>query len=263
MKKFLLVCSVAFGALMTPAMAADMFVKAAPPAPAWSWTGFYIGGNAGYAWGDKTDPAISFVDPGTIGFAPYFNAGGNVFQSLEQGGFVGGGQVGYDWQFSQWVIGVVADYQGANVTDSRSASITPPGGFVTTTQLLSAKIDSLGTVRGRLGATAYNVLFYGTGGLAYGHVESTLGFFAPTAPLFFSGTTTSQNKTGWVAGLGVSYALTQNWNVGVEWLHYDLGSSTVTAVTVAPGAIVPGASISASQSFSGDLVRANVNFKFW
>jgi opacity protein-like surface antigen len=67
----------------------------------------------------------------------------------------------------------------------------------------------------------------------------------------------------WVAGLGASYALTQNWNVGVEWLHYDLGSSTVTGITVAPGAIVPGASISASQKFSGDLVRANVNFKLW
>ena len=66
-----------------------------------------------------------------------------------------------------------------------------------------------------------------------------------------------------VAGLGASYALTQNWNVGVEWLHYDLGSSTVTGITVAPGAIVPGASISASQKFSGDLVRANVNFKLW
>lgn len=144
--KRLLVCGVAFGALMTQAIAADMFVKAAPPAPAWSWTGFYIGGNAGYAWGDTTDPAISFVDPGgVIGFAGYFNAGGNVFQSLNQGGFVGGGQVGYDWQFNQWgVIGVVADYQGANVTDSQSASITPPG-FVTSTQLLSAKIDSHGT----------------------------------------------------------------------------------------------------------------------
>jgi outer membrane immunogenic protein len=261
MKRFL-VCGVAFGALITQAMAADMFVKAAPPAAAWSWTGLYIGGNVGYAWGDTTDPAISFVDPGgVIGFAGYFNAGGNVFQSLNQGGFVGGGQVGYDWQFNQWgVIGVVADYQGANVTDSQSASITPPGG-VTSTQLLSAKIDSLGTVRGRLGATAYNVLFYGTGGLAYGHVESSIGFFAPSSPVFFSGTTTSQNKTGWVAGLGVSYALTQNWNVGVEWLHYDLGNSTVTGVTVAPGIIVPGASLTASQSITGDLVRANLNFK--
>jgi outer membrane immunogenic protein len=108
MKQFLLVSTVALGALMTPAMAADMLVKAAPPAPVLSWTGFYVGGNVGYAWGDTTDPAISFVDPGGIGFAPYFNAGGNVFQALDQGGFVGGGEVGYDWQFSQWVLGVVA-----------------------------------------------------------------------------------------------------------------------------------------------------------
>jgi len=252
-----------------PAFAADLAVpapvyKAPPAAPVFNWTGFYVGGNAGYGSGTNTDPAVSFTDPGgAIGFAPYFAAGGNVFPSLQPKGFIGGGQIGYDWQTFGWaphlVLGVVADFQGADIAASGSATVTPPGGFVTSTQALSEKLETLGTARLRIGWAADNWMLYGSGGIAYGSVDSTLNFNAPGI-LTFSGSQTDA-RTGWAAGGGVNYAVTPRWIVGIDYLHYDLGHTTVTATVVSPIPI-PGASLSEGQAVAGDIVRGTISYKF-
>jgi outer membrane immunogenic protein len=263
MKRLALAVSIiAFSA--AGASAADMAVKAPPmaaPVLVYNWSGIYIGLNAGYGWGGNTNQNIAFTDPGIIGFAPYFAGGGNVFPGLKPQGFIGGGQIGADRQWGKFVAGVVADFQGTDIKASATATATPGGGFVPSTQTLTQRLDFLGTARVRGGFAANNWLFYGTGGLAYGQVNSSLTFNAlPASPVFLTNSNT-ENRVGWAAGAGVNYGFT-NWVVGLEWLHYDLGRSTVTAFTVAPGVIVPGGSLTGTQRVAGDIVRGTVSYKF-
>jgi len=127
------------------ASAADMPLKApVVPAPVSrnNWGGWYTGGNVGYGWGISSDPNISFFDPGGVGFASYFAAGGNVTPDPKPSGVIGGGQVGYNWTFTPSRIGgLVADFQGSGMKASTTNAVTPPGGFFTTDQTNSEQID--------------------------------------------------------------------------------------------------------------------------
>ena len=102
-------------------------------------------------------------------------------------------------------------------------------------------------------------MVYGTGGYAYGRVRSSINIEAPAGPVFFSGTATEW-RSGWTAGVGAEYGV-GNWSFGVEYLHYDLGRSSVTALAVAPGPPYPGASLTGEQRVAGDIVRAAVNYR--
>jgi outer membrane immunogenic protein len=264
MKK--LTCVVALtGLIGTSALAADMAVKPPPPvAPVSSWTGFYVGGNIGYGWGNNADPAFSFTDNPLLGFTAFAAEDGFQFPSLQPSGVVGGGQIGYDWQFGNWLLGAVADFQGSGMKASASPTIVVLNPF---NEGLSAQENWVGTVRARLGAAALsNWLFYATGGLAYGQVKSTLDFVGPhgSPPYDFIGSQTSTG-IGWAAGAGVEYKLAANWSVGVEYLYFNLGDHTVTGTgyalaTEAP--LFPGASLSVTQLLSGNIVRGMINYRF-
>lgn len=236
--------------LAGPALAADMNVKAplykAPPmVPVFSWTGWYIGGNIGYGWGEGTSPSVT---------SPNFTFNQGAFPSLSPKGVIGGGQIGYDWQVNpSWVIGLVADFQGADITASGTRNVVNLQGVPGTTSL-SEKLDFLGTVRARAGWAVNNWLFYGSGGLAYGDVRSTVSFNVPANGILDSGSH-SDTRAGWAAGGGVNYAMTPNWILGVDYIHYDLGHTSVTGVGAAT-------SITASQKVSGDVVRGVINYKF-
>jgi len=245
------------------AFAADIAVKAPPPPPAEVplWTGFYIGGNAGYGWGVNTSNTLFNTDPTDLGLTALLNATGPAFLDLKPKGFIGGGQIGYDWQVSFWVFGVVADFQVADITASRSATVTSPGGVpaLTTTGALSEKLDFLGTVRARAGFAVGNWLFYGSGGYAYGNVQSSLNVAVPGFPFFSSGNLT-ENRSGWAAGGGINYAVTPHWIIGADYIHYDLDRTTVTSVNLP--VTTPATTISASQVVAGNILRAVVNYKF-
>jgi outer membrane immunogenic protein len=239
-----------------PALAADVDTptyKAPSLAPVFSWTGWYIGANAGFGSGTSTDPNISsnFCSPTACN-----PIGPGLFPSLSPRGFIGGGQIGYDWQASpNWVFGLVADFQGAHINAS-GATVFGLGDS-TVTQSISNSLDFLGTGRVRLGWTSGNWLFYGSGGVAVGNVSSTLGLRStkPGGFLFeFSGSN-RETLDGWAAGAGVNYALTRNWIAGVDYLHYDLGHSSVTATTGC-------CTMTATQKVGGDIVRGVVNYKF-
>lgn len=261
MKKLIGLLVVA-SAIAGPAFAADLSVKAPvykapppPPVPIFSWTGWYIGGNAGYGWGSSANPRFT-ADPADLsGVGAFLATGGNVFPNLRPKGFIGGGQIGYDWQVNNWVFGLVTDFQGADI---KAVGTNSTLGI---TESLSQKLDFLGTGRARLGWAVNNWLFYGSGGVAYGDVHSTINLNDAANGVFFSGAH-SETRVGWAAGGGVNYAMTPNWIVGVDYLHYDLGHTNVTGATVAPGAIVPGASLTASQTVGGDIVRGVLNYKF-
>ena len=138
MMKFTIPTAIVAGLIVTPAFAADMGVPPAPPpAPVYNWTGWYAGVNAGASMGSvKTDFNIAPVHGVIVGGVndggrfsiPGFAGSDTVYPD----GFIGGGQTGYNWQFSPiWVVGLEADFQGAVEKDSATLtnSFTVPIGF--------------------------------------------------------------------------------------------------------------------------------------
>jgi outer membrane immunogenic protein len=271
LRSFVAALVAAAGSLTTAAFAADLPVRAPTvvSAPASNWTGFYVGGNVGYGWGNNTggqwrsfsdDPANPF------GFAGYFAAGGNVLPGVKPQGVIGGGQIGYDWQFNpNWLAGFVADWQASDMHDSASATVFPPATSFTT-QSNSAKLDWFGTVRGRIGYVANDWMLYGTGGLFYGHVKTNVAFDCSACVgggVAFGGST-SRSEAGWTVGGGVERRLWSNWSIGAEYLYFDLGSVSTTAsqtlVTLAGGPTR--STLTANSDFTGHIVRAVLNYKF-
>jgi outer membrane immunogenic protein len=267
MKKFIGLLGGAL-AISVRAFAADMPAPAPaykappPPPPVFSWTGWYIGGNAGYGWGSSSNPSVATDPFDSLGFAGVVTPmGGNMFPSLRPQGFIGGGQIGYDWQANpNWVVGFVTDFQGASIQASGTNQLA--GALSGITESLSQRLDYLGTVRARTGLAVNNWLFYGSGGFAYGNVQSTINY---NDPVLTGATVTgsqSDTRVGWAAGGGINYAMTPNWIIGVDYLHYDLGHTNVTGFTVPPGTIIPSASLTATQDVGGDIVRGVINYKF-
>lgn len=245
-----------------PPAPAPMYTKAPPPT--YSWTGFYLGLNAGYGWGDNS---TSFTgDP--FFFGPLI-AGGYVPASpaTNAGGFVGGGQVGYNWQSGPLVYGIEADIQYADISGTASAAAGAPPlvPFFNTT--VQNKVDWFGTLRPRLGFTVTpNFLVYATGGLAYGEVASSASTVitgpAPNSCAFSLCTAgaASQTRAGWTAGAGVEYALASPWSLKVEYLYVDLGHENYNM----PANFIPTiAYMQATSVFHENIVRAGVNYKFW
>ena len=173
MKKLSVAAAALATLIGTPALAADMALKASPPAPSCAWCGWYVGGNVGYGWGEKTDPNLSVLSDGVGaggGIATFLTTGfpglpgGNLFPNLKPSGALGGLQVGYDRQYANWVLGVVADIQAADWSATNKVT-TPAATGANVDETLGANVRWFGTVRARAGVTTNNVLFYGTGGL--------------------------------------------------------------------------------------------------
>jgi outer membrane immunogenic protein len=267
---------VAFGCsiLAMPAVAADLPVKAPTPAPVatvYSWAGPYVGVNAGVVWGrsDQTSaPSAALADPAQIPVTL------SVLLPRLQGtrnfdpAFIGGGQIGYNWQLTQWVFGLEADfnYVGLDKTFEFFAPTSSSGTSVTVVQ--STSLDWLATFRGRLGFAINNVLLYGTGGLAVGKVNfnSAIGMiFSGGDSSGFLNVSASDTRVGWAAGAGAEYGLGR-WSFRIEYLHVDLGSFTATAPFTGPFAVLPPPCINCflntNIDFKADTVRAAVNYRF-
>jgi outer membrane immunogenic protein len=284
----------------TSAFAADMAVKAPPPAPApvYNWTGWYVGVNAGASFGNvKTDfnaPAAITANAGSgPGSLPADLAGSD---RTYPSGFIGGGQIGYNWQLSPiWVVGLEADFQGAIEKDSNTLTgnftggIALPGGgsipFASVSTVLDyhTKIEWFGTARLRAGYVwgNGNVFSYVTGGLAYGKVDlegtnSVTSFCcAIGAPVTFSFSPSqafghSQVNTGWVVGYGTEgKLLIPGWTLKAEYLYVDLGHLDATGpggsstFTSGPVTIVEtGGQVSTHSHFTDNIVRVGLNYQF-
>jgi outer membrane immunogenic protein len=249
------------------ALASDLPARKGPvPAPqvylppAFTWTGFYAGVNAGYAFRND-DTATTTGTPGFRALVP----GGVAPGSLKVGsdGFIGGAQIGYNYQINQIVFGLETDIQ---YVDNKGGS-TFIGNPVLGTQLRTgadSELTYLGTLRARLGYTPMDrLLIYATGGLAYGEVKSNASVAGVQAPALGWSGSKSDVKFGWTAGAGAEYALTNNWTLKGEYLYYDLGKSKVTtAANAAAAAAVPGVAYLNEAKNNGHIVRAGVNYKF-
>lgn len=234
---------------------------------AYNWTGWYAGVNVGYGFGNGNDATFGSNDPVGTNFQQAIASG--VIPSslgLDPRRVIGGGQIGYNWQFNnRWVAGLEADLQSADIRDSASVINLEPNINLPITTTASSRLEYLGTVRGRLGYAWDRVLFYGTGGLAYGGLRQSASFAAPAVPgvipsQFYSGFNSS-TKTGFAAGGGIEYAFFGNWTVRAEYLYYDLGTTTVNIVAL-PASLASPASAFARFDNSGHIVRAALNYRF-
>jgi outer membrane immunogenic protein len=219
MKKFF-IGGVAFATLSAvgPVAAADMPVKAAvykapPPIVAYSWTGFYVGGHLGYGW---AKPDVS--DPTT---------GAPVAAPLPSPrGFLGGAQVGFNYEVARWVFGIEADYTWTDVKGTANCFVLScaPGGLT-----LYGYPDQHATLAGRIGYDFDRLLLYVKAGGAWVHEKFQHTAIAGARCLVPC--TASNTGTGWVVGGGFEYALTNNWSVKLEYTYMNFGTKVLTDVT--------------------------------
>lgn len=282
MKKLLLATTALtpFFLAVGSAGAADLPVKApAPVAAAPNWTGFYVGLNAGGAWG-RVDPnttvtcaaAPGFNDPyiglsGNCADAPLVNAAGTG--ATTKAGFIGGAQAGYNLQSDNVVYGVELDLDSLHIKATRQATATYvtlfPSSFTVTS---STSTDWLFTARGRVGWAFGDVLAYATGGLAVTDLKSNnafsdnlTGFPGPGSGAWSA----SATKLGWTAGAGLEWALNRNWSAKVEYLYVKFGSVTASGLIVGTTPFPPpsyGNAINTSVDLTASIARAGVNYKF-
>ena len=295
MKHLLIGIAATASLIATGALAADLPMKApiytkAPVYvdPGYDWTGFYVGGNVGYSWGNSNS-TLTLTDPGTGGT---LNSASNKFK---MDGVVGGGQIGYNWQRDRWVFGLEADIQATGQAGNGSAVCA--GGTATVlnsacavghigdtvpfnvpafpvTGAIAESLDWFGTVRGRIGGTVIpTLLVYATGGLAYGEVGVTntvggnnitgpQGVNGSTVTPFVGGTSNSTLKVGWTVGAGVEGVISGNWTAKLEYLYIDLGNvsgSFATSLIAPSGAL---ATSSYSSHITDNIVRVGVNYRF-
>lgn len=204
------------------------------PAPAFNWSGAYIGVNLGYGGGE-------FEHPFSVDTIPLTGS-----LDISAGGFLGGVQAGYNWQSGSFVYGVEADFQGSAIDATTGISLGIPGGGSISGEI-GTEVEWFGTIRARLGATVTDsLLAYVTGGAAYGRTNSY-------ASVDVLGSVSAKNtEWGWTAGAGVEYAVTQNVTLKTEYLYTDLGKATLYS---APG-------ISLENDVSFHTVRVGINYKF-
>jgi outer membrane immunogenic protein len=205
------ICAAAFVALVSPVHAADApIAKAPPPAaaavgkgpvPIFDWSGFYVGVQGGYGWGD-----VDICD------------NGGCLRPFDIKGWHGGGTLGWNWQSGMWVAGIEADFSFANIDGSR---LDHPGFGCGDIDTCAADVKRFATLRGRVGPVFGSTFAYVTGGFAHARLSAAL--------VGDNGASTS-SKSGWTWGLGLETVLAPNWTGKIEWL-YLRGFDDVVAST--------------------------------
>jgi outer membrane immunogenic protein len=245
--------------------------------PVYNWTGFYVGLNAGYAWGNSdlgTDLPCPPPPPG-FGFNLCFNpavapaVGAAGSGSASGSGFAGGVQAGYNWQSSRFVYGVEADFGLFDIGMSRQVRRNYPASTPQATALntftvgSSVDTDWVATIRGRIGLAFQDVLLYATGGLAITRISSD-HFYLDDAAFQTSGRWgDSHLMPGFAIGAGLEWALGRNWSVKAEYLYLNFGKVTASGLISNPA---PGGpyveAVNTSIDLTAHVARAGVNFRF-
>jgi outer membrane immunogenic protein len=222
-------------ALSCAAMAADLPVPAAkaPVAPVayapeaiYSWTGFYIGGHAGAGFAGST-----WSDP--------FSGANNSFNS--GAGFLGGGQIGANYQLNRLVLGVEGDFSWTGLKANSTDSIG---------EAINTKTNFTSTITGRVGAAFDRLLVYGKGGIAFAQDASGFTDFAGNSA------STTFLRTGWTAGAGLEYGITKNLSAKIEYDYLSFGSQPLNFTTATTPLYTSNASLNVQE------IKAGINFRF-
>jgi outer membrane immunogenic protein len=222
------------------------------------WTGAYIGLNAGYGFSDSTTQTSGQA---AINNSTVSDGARPAAIQTDMNGFMGGGQVGYNWQHGAWVLGIETDIQYSDLAQSQNvvtAGTAFPG---TRNNRFNADLDFFGTFRGRIGYTFGDALFYGTGGFAYGGVNHGVNFSGPLpagVTQFIGGR--GQTEAGYTVGAGVEYDIGSGFSAKTEFLHYNLGSSDIP-VNVIAGSGGAGTGYNVKFKNFGSLVRVGLNYR--
>jgi outer membrane immunogenic protein len=280
--------------MIAPAIAADMPV---PAAPIVTWTGYYVGANAGYSL--STNSSVNSVGipnvctaTGNVGCAGSNSNPPNIYSQVSaqaadfstpsggrNGGFIGGGQFGYNYQFgTSTVVGLEADLQAVTGSSHSSTlvSSTPVTGFpgvpVNQTATVSTKLDYVGTIRARAGYLwTQNFLLYFTAGLAYGKAEINSSITQSVAgpPQFtpYSATGSDSNvRFGGAIGAGLEWMIAQNWSVRGEYLYVGLGTASVNSTLInvdhVNGGNLSSVAVVTSARFNENIARGALNYHF-
>jgi outer membrane immunogenic protein len=238
---------------------------AAEPMP--SWTGFYFGGHAGYSWGSvngDTTETVLIPQHSPFNFMPNSVAFSALERDLNPNGGLGGIQVGYNFQATRVVYGLEADLSWTGKRDSfdfngRKNNLNFEDFIYQET--LAAKLQYMGTVRGRIGYAFGDFLPFFTGGFAWGQMKMDLSWAAaqkptgcpactPFATASFSGSQ-AETLVGWTIGAGFEYAFATHWSAKVEYLYVDLGKETYFSGVPGGGAF----------GLQDHIVRLGINFR--
>jgi outer membrane immunogenic protein len=257
----------------------------APPTPAaapYGWTGAYVGLNGGVDW-ENTQTQYSYSSTPGGGFDQVFGPGGilgltgpsavnnalsigslatSIGNSTTAVGIVGG-QWGYNYQIQQYVLGFETDLDWVGRGNTTTFT-SLPNGFVTTNATQTAGLESLGTVRARLGYAIDRNLFFVTGGLAYGEVKASTTATAvsiiPSTDTFIG--SASGWRAGYAVGGGYEYAFNNNLTGKIEYLYYNLGTANYSVAAADSFTAAEGLFINASQKFDGNVLRVGLNWKY-
>jgi outer membrane immunogenic protein len=248
-------------------MAAGAAIAAEPPpppplpvAPIFTWTGLYLGINIGGHWGGSATQ-FTGTDTDGAGLGSALSAGAIPGTgSTGATGVIGGGTIGYNYQWNSFVLGLEVDVDGASGRKTLQTIRGPEVGFVPVAFNSSQTLDWLGTLRGRVGlALMDRLLIYSTGGFAFGQSVASFSAVAPTADPPLAAFATNRASTGWTAGGGIEYGFPNNWSVKAEYLYYNLGRTTGTIVYLYSPDF---STLTGVTRHSGNIVRAGLNYKF-
>jgi outer membrane immunogenic protein len=250
----------------TPVLAADMAVKAPRPVAAavYNWTGFYVGGNAGYAWGNAHDAMtlggdwLTDATQDNVLLTPLGTG------QLKPRGFTGGFQAGYNYQTGPWLIGLEADANAfhitANLARTFQNTLLGPGNSYFFASSFGS--DWLVTLRPRLGYAFDRLLVYATGGLAIANQKFSQNITQLNLTFVEAGSV-SGTTVGWTAGAGLEYALSGRWSLKAEYLYVDLGSVSFSTAGFCGGDPACAAYTARHDaSLAASIVRGGINYSF-
>jgi len=287
-----ILCSVALLALSGAAGAADLAptaYKAPRAAPAYDWSGFYLGINGGYArsnncW-DLNGANVPLVGGPFPGGNAFIGVSAAFDPALSEGcnngkGAVAGAQVGYRHQVNNFVFGIEAQGDWANIKGSNTSNLfsgltLPPGGALSLVN--TSKVDAIGMFTGQVGYSFGPALWYVKGGAAVTNnkYDGVLNAsFTQEGREVFSLTATdhaSAVRFGGVVGTGVDFMLAPGWSLGVEYNHLFMGSQKVGFAYTGASATLNGAALpltspagvpSRNESINGDIDMATVRLNY-
>jgi outer membrane immunogenic protein len=240
--------------------------KAPPVVPVYNWSGFYVGVNAGGAWGrSNADTSTVFSPVGYFATSSVPAIAATGAQSIHSSGFTGGAQAGYNWQTGPAVFGVEVDFNYLGLKGSTNGSALypccAPTGFTINS---SISPGWLFTARPRLGYAADNWLVYVTGGLAVARIKGDFTF-TDTFATALETASISTTKTGWTVGAGAEVGLQGPWSLKVEYLYVNLGSVSTTSTNLTaftPPIAFPTNVFTHSMDLKANIVRVGLNYRF-
>jgi outer membrane immunogenic protein len=273
MKKAFLgsVALVALSLGTSAAFAAEKRVPAAPayvpppPVPVYTWSGCYIGANAGYSSGTSTHSTTGGSAIRTLTtVGPVLPAGANITDSFNLSGFIGGGQLGCNWQWGVWIFGIEGDGSGLNKEGQAFELPLVPviggaAGAARANWISQTQERWLVTARAKLGFTWWDKsIVYVTGGGAWAKIDISEWLAGNPIP---TGHQESTTRSGWTVGAGTEYALGYGWSLKGEYLYVKFDD--FNTFTTGPFAVVGGNVGPRQVRLEDHIFRGGINYKFW